>query len=281
MSDVSESTKAIYTAKLNKLKVQGCPKFNDVDDVMQLLVGQNYAHETLKSYISAIKYAIRKGKYKDKDGLINKYSVYQNDLIKKIRKHNYSGIMSDREKKNFTIWPEIVKFVQNFEPKYSLDHLIVSLYTYIPPRRREYYNMIVSFNKPESYDKRLNYVIVPEDDNAFFVFNEYKTKSTYGEQIIELPSALDNIVRMYIILNRIIEGDKLIPVKTPTNMTKRVQHAFAKGFDKSISINILRHSYVTHYMNTCQQLTAGIIKETSWKMAHSVEESTMYLRIVK
>ena len=68
------------------------------------------------------------------------------------------------------------------------ERLITSNYTYIPFRRKEdYYSMYYSnksLHKMLKADKNTNYIT----SNRLFIFNNYKTYSTYGQQTFEFPN---------------------------------------------------------------------------------------------
>ena len=74
-------------------------------------------------------------------------------------------------------WNDIIAMRNNITDPF--EKLIISLYTYIPSRRREDYNLMYYSNKP--LDKMLktdttkNYIT----SDHWFIFNKYKTDSTY------------------------------------------------------------------------------------------------------
>ena len=70
------------------------------------------------------------------------------------------------------------------------ERLIISLYTYNPPRKREDYYLMYYSNKPlnemSKKDKTKNYIT----SDCWFIFNKYKTDSTYGQQTFECPNEI-------------------------------------------------------------------------------------------
>ena len=71
-----------------------------------------------------------------------------------------------------------------------LDYLVYSLYTKTIPRRGLDYTKMKIGNPIES-DKEYNYYW-----KGKFYFNNYKTKGTYGTQIIDVPSELETIIKL-------------------------------------------------------------------------------------
>ena len=57
------------------------------------------------------------------------------------------------------------------------DKLIYTLYTFIPPRRLEYSNMIIKENDI-NLDNNFNYIIIENNVPIKFVFNNYKIKQS-------------------------------------------------------------------------------------------------------
>ena len=55
-------------------------------------------------------------------------------------------LISKKDKESFMNWNDIIAMRNNIT--YSVERLIISLYTYIPPRKREDYYLMYYSNKP-------------------------------------------------------------------------------------------------------------------------------------
>jgi hypothetical protein len=73
-----------------------------------------------------------------------------------------------------------------------LEYIVLSLYSLTPPRRERDYTETVFDIKN---DGLLN--IVNLNDNTF-VFRKYKTSKSHGEQIIDIPKKLMNVINCYL-----------------------------------------------------------------------------------
>jgi hypothetical protein len=107
---------------------------------------------------------------------------------------------------------------------------------FIPPRRSlDYCAMkIRNINKDED-----NYI-----NKNKFMFNKYKTAKTYGPQEIEIPQQLKSILNRWIALN---DGEYLLRDKSgnPLNSVKLNQYMNKIFGGKKISVNAMRHTYLT------------------------------------
>lgn len=127
------------------------------------------------------------------------------------------------------------------------NYVIVALLggIFIPPRRSlDYCAMkIRNVNKDED-----NYI-----NKNKFVFNKYKTAKTYGQQELEIPQQLKNILNRWIAINT---SDYLLRDKNGNQMnsTKLNQHLNRIFGGKKIAVNAMRHTYLTDkYKKTSEE----------------------------
>jgi hypothetical protein len=157
------------------------------------------------------------------------------------------------------IWDEVIKLRNTLFDK---DHLILSLFTYMPPRRlKDYVCMVIGTG---DYDN-LNYY---DHINAMFIFNNYKTKKTYHTQKFAVNPILDKIIKSYINDHKLTDGDLLLGY-TSTRALDQVFHRLL-----SCGVNGMRHSYINFlYPNLpdSQKIEAG-----AYQMGHSLTEHFRY-----
>lgn len=109
---------------------------------------------------------------------------------------------------------------------------------YMPPRRSLDWRM-----KHKNYDaEKDNYIDLKKKQ---FVFNEFKTKKTYGSQTETIPKPLIAILKKWISvlpddMEYILFDNKATPL-TPSQITHRLNSIF----DKPISTSMLRHIFLT------------------------------------
>jgi hypothetical protein len=79
-----------------------------------------------------------------------------------------------------------------------------------------------------------------------FYFNRFKTAKTYKQQIVDVPSELNEIIKLYLKhkkgdTNKLLVNVKGIPFKSSTDITIRLN----KIFDKKVSSSMLRKVFLT------------------------------------
>jgi integrase len=121
-------------------------------------------------------------------------------------------------------------------------------------------------------DKEDNYIDMKK---KVFVFNKFKTKSSKGQQVLEIPKLLYPIMKKWI---SIIPDDMdflLFDSKgqelTPSQMTHRLNNIFKKP----ISTSMLRHIYLTSKFSNVnlQDLT-----NTAHEMGNSPLQALQYVK---
>jgi hypothetical protein len=113
------------------------------------------------------------------------------------------------------------------------------------------------------------------------VFNEYKTASTFGVQQFPVPRNLAAKLKTYIESSGLANGNFLFG-KTHTepyvSFSSEVTKVFKKHTAKSITVNLLRHSYISTYLKK-KHLSITDKTEIGAKMAHSITIQARYNRI--
>ena len=191
----------------------------------------------------------------DKDDYRDVMNGDVSDYNKEIQKQE----MTDTQRENW-ITPEEIKeiFVRlendakillkksnktNDDLKQIQNYVIVALLggIFIPPRRSlDYCAMkIKNINRDED-----NYI-----DKNKFVFNRYKTAKTYGKQELAIPQQLKNILNRWIAINdsEYLLRDKNGNLMTSTKLNQYMNRIFG---GKKISVNMMRHSYLTDKYKT-------------------------------
>lgn len=219
---------------------------------------------TIKCILSAVVWKIRKTDSKNPHlkEFVNIISSLRKQSEQKERDHkNTHGIIPK--------WIDILKKRDdelndgNFK-----NHLVLSLYTYVPPRRIKDYTLLKIANTlSDATDKEFNYCII---SNHILVFNNYKTKKTYGSQFISIPDTLFKIITTYCEANNIKNGDLLLGFKNIFQMNYLLKTLIG------CSVDNLRHSYVTHEYEQFNVPSSDFIEKMASHMGHSVETNLRY-----
>lgn len=115
-------------------------------------------------------------------------------------------------------------------------------------------------------------------DKSNLVFNSYKTAKTYGKQIVAIPTKCKNILQKWIKINPTSDylftdtnGKPLTAVK----MNQRLNKLFG---GKKISVNALRHSFLTaKYATTMKEMKE--MKNTMKEMGSSMNVAENYVKL--
>lgn len=157
-----------------------------------------------------------------------------------------------------------------FELQSLMNLIVLSLYTLIPPRRLLDYT---SF-KLRDIDKDIdNYM-----EGNKFVFNNYKTKSKYGQQVVKIPQKLRILIQRwaskhpyeYLLFN---EKGEPIP---PPRLTMKLNRIFD---GRRISVNMLRHIFISD--KVLENVPAlEKLDQVAKDMGHSVDQQALYKKVV-
>ena len=220
-------------------------------------------------------------------GFTSTYKFYSEQSVS-MRKAKDSiddqNILTKREKANMLPWAKIKKI----KPENAHDDALIGLYTLIPPRRLEYRIMKLTTseeglnkNKEGLNEKKFNYLLLNARGKPIkVIFLNYKTASTFGKQEFLIPRALSGKLKAYITEAGLNDGDFLFG-KSKTEAYKSfssyVTKVFKKYTGKSLSVNLLRHSFISWYLKKTHYLAEQ--KVVANKMGHGVMMQLKYNRL--
>lgn len=215
--------------------------------------------------------------------------VYRDRMMKDIKTHNDDEEKQEKTEKQKEAWKSLEELKQKrkqLEGEFKTlikkkassitrkeydtlqQFVMASIYLLIPPRRIKDYTHFV-WKKTD--DK--NYL----DENEI-VFNTYKTAKTYGEQRVEIPKELVDILKKWKskknamgIKSEYVFTDRDGKPFTQPNFTRELNRIFGKG----ISVSMLRHIYITDdVLKDMPELER--LQEKAEDLGHSVEQMIRY-----
>ncbi len=284
-----------YVNNLNKLK-----KIFDSDDydfldnpenVMDKLSNLHYLSQRnmLNSIIVLLSALNHDKKY---DDLMEEYGKKRDELNDKYSDEQKSGIISDKQSKNFATIEDVFKMINQMSDdlksikKKNKDDItkkenqllqaftLFNIYARMPFRNdvagMEAINQAAYKKLSDSEKKEKNFLVVPSKGNLYFVLNKYKTSKKYEE--LDLPiedKALRKILRYYLKINgmgilfKTSTGKPLTRIELSKTLIKYSQ----KYMNKSISTTLLRKIYLSSkYGNMKKEL-----EKDNKVMGHSKE----------
>jgi hypothetical protein len=274
--NVKPNTIKQYEVNLNKLqKIYDTDNYNFLskpDDVMDKIKDLHYLSQ--RNMLNAIVVLLMALNHDEKyDDLLITYGDLRDELNDKYSDEQKSGVISDKQSKNFTTTEEIFKMInqmaEDLKPlkKKSKDeitkkemqllqaYVLFNIYSRMPMRNDVAGMMAINqaaYKKLSEEDKKENnYLVVPSKGNLYFVLNQYKTAKKYKELDLPIEDAnLRKILRYYLKMNGTEMGGILFKTSTGKPLTRtelsKVLLKYSKKYmDKSISTTLLRKIYLS------------------------------------
>jgi hypothetical protein len=149
-------------------------------------------------------------------------------------------------------------------------YIILSLLggMFIPPRRSKDFVEFKIKNVNKTTDNFL--------EKNKLVFNTYKTAKTYGQQVVEIPTALKSILTKWIKINP--TDYLLFDANLGQLSSVKLNQRLNKIFDKKVGVNQLRHTFLTDkYAKTSQESKA--LAEDMKEMGSSKNMADTYIKL--
>ena len=274
--NVKPNTIKQYEVNLKKLqKIYDTDNYDFLskpDDVMDKIKDLHYLSQ--RNILNAIVVLLMALNHDEKyDELLITYGDLRDELNDKYSDEQKSGVISDKQSKNFTTTEEIFKMInqmaEDLKPlkKKNKDEItkkemqLLQAYTLFNiysrmPMRNDVAGMTAinqaAYKKLSEKDKKENnYLVVPSKGQLYFVLNQYKTNRKYKELDLPIEDAnLRKILRYYLKMNGTEKGGILFKTSTGKPLTRtelsKVLLKYSKKYmDKSISTTLLRKIYLS------------------------------------
>lgn len=249
-------------------------KFEDTEKILNFL--KDIPPNRRKTILSALVIITDNKKYREL--MLEDVRDYNKEIHKqeKTPEQEASWVNSNQVKE---VWEELKKDADLLYKKKDLkpsdlqqiqSYIILSLLggIFIPPRRSKDY---VDFYIKDINKEKDNYL----EKNKMF-FNSYKTSKTYGQQIVEIPKPLQNILKKWINVNptKTLLFDAYMHPLSSVKLNQRLNKIFD---ERKISVNQLRHTYLTNkFGHTIEQKNE--VNNTMKEMGSSANMLDTYVK---
>ena len=227
---MSDSSKKLYSHNLKKLnngkEITNLNFLKKTDDIIGKFPKNR---NTARSYVIACVVACKERKGFKK--CLETYTKYMDSINNELRD---GTTKTEKYKENEMSWEEILK-ARDELPKTSVEYVLLSLYTMLPPRRSLDY--IMSVGKPQEHGNWF-------DGNNFY-FNSYKTKKTYNTQVVQVTPELKKVIDDYLEERPFKSTDLLIKKSGIPFKTRDIQLTLNKILNKKVSCTMLRSIYLS------------------------------------
>lgn len=272
-----------YVINLKKLQkiydTNGYDFLKKPEDVMDKISDLHYLSQ--RNILNAVIVLLMALNHKEEyDKLLEEYGKLRDELNDKYSDEQKSGVISDKQSKNFATTEEIFdminKMADDLKPlkKKSKDDItkkemqllqaytLFNIYARMPFRNDVAGMMAINqaaYKKLSDEEKKENnYLVVPSKGNLYFVLNKYKTSKKYEE--LDLPIEdpnLRKILRYYLKMNGMGVLFKTSTGKplTRIELSKVLLKYSEKYMGKKISTTLLRKIYLSSkYGNMKEEL---------------------------
>jgi len=272
-----------YVVNLKKLQkiydTDGYDFLKKPDDVMDKISNLHYlSQRNILNAVIVLLMALNHDKKYDE--LLEEYGKLRDELNDKYSEEQKSGIISDKQSKNFATTEEIFeminKMADDLKPlkKKTKDEItkkemqllqaytLFNIYARMPFRNDVAGMMAINqaqYKKLSEKEKKdNNYLVVPSKGDIYFVLNKYKTSKKYEE--LDLPiedKDLRKILRYYLKMNGMGVLFKTSTGKplTRIELSKVLLKYSEKYMNKKISTTLLRKIYLSSkYGNMKEEL---------------------------
>lgn len=255
----------------NNIDIKNFNKFTQIKKYLETLTPA-----TRKNIMTAIMVFLKANN--SSDALIKKYQDYYSELIEDYENNYDKQVKSDKENKNWITQKELEKKRHELAAlidKMDLDdlnrkdediiqqHLVLMLYSLIPPIRNDYAQMKVYENHTSKNENFINL------KNKEIILNKYKTDKTYGMKKINIPNELIKLIKRWINISQ--SNYLLINIydrKPMTNngLTKYLNKIFKP---KKVSTTLLRKLYLSEKYPVIHNRKD--MKQDAYIMGHSID----------
>lgn len=261
--NAKESTIKMYVSNLNKLqkmfKTDTWKFLDNIEDVKEKLKHLHYTSQ--RNYFNSIIILLLALNSDNKyDKLLEEYNTIRDEGNKQYQDDNATGVISDKQKANFAELSEVTEMIntmdkeikdKNLKKKETLTgkekmliqvFILFSIYSRLP-MRNDVSGMTITtkrlYNKLKEDEKKENNYLVIEKNKMFFVLNQFKTSAKYKELDIDIPKDLEKLLRFYIKVNGLSNGDTLFTSTTGKPLSRNaLSQLFIKTSQKYMKKNI-------------------------------------------
>jgi len=268
LSNIRKVFKEVFD---NEIDIKHFNKFVKVKKYLETLTPS-----TRKNVMTAIMVLLKA--FDTKKSTLNKYEKYFEKLINDYENNYDKQIKSDKENKNWITQEELQNKIKELEDKinkYDMSkltksqediiqqHLLLLLYTEIPPMRNDYAQMKVYHEKEV---KGENYIHLKK---KVIILNKYKTSKTYGEKEIDISDKIIKLIKRWVDITT--NEYLLINIRdrnpmTNNGLTKYLNKIFKP---KKVSTTLLRKLYLSEKYPVVHDRKD--MKKDAYIMGHSLD----------
>lgn len=285
---LAEGTKKTYMFSLNML-MQHIPKTKELT-LHDVLMNPSVYGKTVTSFenlntqktvitaiLALLKYSQIKSKHKS---IFSQWYEVFKPIMRELKKRERNHVATERQESAILPWEDIVKLRDKTLEKGSMEHLLLSMYTMIPPRRQlDYYKVRLYTSAKDTPDRRSSFIHLHHPKGSYMLITRFKTDKFYKPFYIKLPLELEAAIDASLAglpRNYLFVGADNEPFHAPNTFTKFSNAILKRVFNNpNMTVNILRHASAT-YINQKPNVTYGERERHAYQMGHSINKQISY-----
>lgn len=242
----SALTKSAYLSRIRVLEKLCDTTMENIclhPDKYAKVIREKYSNpKTLKGYLTTVLSC-----FKHTPELMVKHEVYAKwlkeymEFNKMIEDQVITNEPTERQQEGYVPFEEFKAKAQNLT---GFDKLLVMMYSSIPPMRADFGSVAVYEKLPANH--YANYLLIGKKGMKL-VISQYKTAKTLGTIMLDVPKDLVKEIRASLktMPRKFLFTDSYGRGYSDNGFTKFVTTRFKEIFGKPLTINILRHSFVS------------------------------------
>lgn len=276
---LSDNSKVTYTNALKKIATIADKSLHHVIHHPESLDLSSLKPHTQKTYLTAILALLRYSNIKaNNKELFSQWYVIFKSVKKQLRDMLMSNTPSPQQQLAHVPWIDIIK-VRDSLPYGSIPHLLLSMYTMIPPRRQlDYMYVVIYTDKSYKAANDHNYIHLAHPKGAYIQLSHYKTAAVFKNWYKQLPLNLVKVIKASL---KLYPRDVLFldkdnqPFKTVQQFTSWSNRILKKHLEnKDASVNTLRHSFENFLRDSNTPWAER--KKIARDMGHSLDQAFQY-----
>ncbi len=215
------------------------------------------------------------------------HKIYSGDSSSKRKQQTEIDDKSEltEKEKNLVISKTALDNAHKAKGLTNREKALIAIYSRQPSRRAEFGQYLTYIREGVKMDHDKNYLVLSKKGEPIkFVLRKYKTFKRYGEKTLLIT---DRVLKD-VLINYLEEFKKPVlrakQVMFPTaqgkyyqNFSSEISKVFKKATKKSITVNILRHIWISNLLKGNPSLAQK--KALADKMGHSIDLQSKYNRI--
>lgn len=239
-----------------------------------------------RTYLSAVIWYCKNSKTEYDVSNLETYNKASEELRPIADKQTSSQKLSEKRSENYVEWEDVFAALLKANKDFTTaelslaDFTLMALYVYQDPVRLDYAGMGLINGNGKDGNMNLtkeqllkwggNYAVIKDSaGDSYFIFNDYKTSTCYGQQIIAMDLRIKGLLTLLY-----DTGKRCVYSGERADLSRKIIELWTKYTGKKLSVSLIRHSYIAYAYK--KNPSIEFKKELAKRMLHSVDVQELY-----